>query len=216
MTERDPRERAAEVIGALADRLPRLAARLRELDPSLEAIVAEAERGAERVRAVARMLAARPAEEAPRPVSLAEVVADAVRRAGPEVRAKASLVEDYRDAPEVVAAPGALVEALVQLLVNAAQALPPGRAENRVAVRVLTGEGGAATVEIADNGPGVPPELRGRIFEPLYSTKGGQGAGLGLAVCRATVEGLGGSVTVDETPGGGATFRVRLPGREGP
>ncbi len=68
-------------------------------------------------------------------------------------------------------------------------------------------------VRISDHGPGVPPDLRDRIFEPYFTTKD-QGTGLGLALVRQAVDTHEGTIVVSETPGGGATFTVNLPGAE--
>lgn len=61
-------------------------------------------------------------------------------------------------------------------------------------------------------GGGIAPEARGRLFEPFFTTKAGEGLGLGLAVSRIIVEGMGGTLTVEDVPeGGGAGFTVTLP-----
>lgn len=73
-------------------------------------------------------------------------------------------------------------------------------------------EDGGLRVEIRDHGPGVPPELAGRLFDPYVTGKSG-GTGLGLALARQTVETHGGAIAVEPTPGGGATFVVRMRGR---
>jgi signal transduction histidine kinase len=70
-------------------------------------------------------------------------------------------------------------------------------------------EGGGARIEIRDHGPGIPPELEGRIFDPYCTGKEG-GTGLGLALAKQTVEHHGGRIGVEPTPGGGATFVVEL------
>jgi PAS domain S-box-containing protein len=76
----------------------------------------------------------------------------------------------------------------------------------------LRQEGTQAVLEVADNGPGVPPGLRERVFDPFFTTKpDGEGTGVGLALCRTIAKAHGGSVAVEETPGGGATFVVKLP-----
>jgi two-component system sensor histidine kinase FlrB len=73
----------------------------------------------------------------------------------------------------------------------------------------VTGEGGgtALAVTIADHGPGIPADLRQRVFEPYFTTKD-DGTGLGLALVRNTLEAHRGSISVSETPGGGATFAI--------
>ena len=73
-------------------------------------------------------------------------------------------------------------------------------------------ENGGARVMVRDHGPGIPPELEGRIFDPYCTGKEG-GTGLGLALAKQTVELHQGSIAVEPTPGGGATFVVRLRGR---
>jgi signal transduction histidine kinase len=73
-------------------------------------------------------------------------------------------------------------------------------------------ENGGVRVEIVDHGPGVPPELAGRLFDPYVTAKNG-GTGLGLALAKQTVEMHQGAIAVKETPGGGATFVVLLRGR---
>jgi signal transduction histidine kinase len=101
-----------------------------------------------------------------------------------------------------------LGQVVLNLLVNACEAQPDG-GEVRVAARR---EGGEAVIEIADRGPGVPAADRERIFEPFYSTK--RSTGLGLSICHAIVAQHGGTLGVEERPGGGALFRLRLPAAE--
>jgi len=74
-------------------------------------------------------------------------------------------------------------------------------------------------IAVEDRGPGVPSELRTRIFEPFARGRAtdrtaGTGLGLGLAICKRIVDGHGGSILVDDRPGGGARFAVRLPAPE--
>jgi len=73
-------------------------------------------------------------------------------------------------------------------------------------------DGNHAVLRVADNGPGVPEELRERVFDPFFTTKrDGEGTGVGLALCRTIAKAHGGGIAVEATPGGGATFVVRLP-----
>jgi len=64
---------------------------------------------------------------------------------------------------------------------------------------------------VKDQGHGIPKEIRSRIFEPFFSTKGGKTDGLGLAVCYGIVQQHGGTIDFHSEPGSGTTFRVRLP-----
>ncbi len=106
---------------------------------------------------------------------------------------------------------------LLNLISNAIKHTPPGTA---ITLRAGTGEapGGEpwVTLEVADNGPGIPPAMRGRIFEQ-YVGSGGESAGqrstgLGLTFCRLAVEAHGGAIELVDRPEPGATFRIRLPG----
>ena len=75
----------------------------------------------------------------------------------------------------------------------------------------VTNAGGRVSVQVIDSGPGIPPEVRPRIFEPFYTTKGqGEGSGLGLSICKEIVERHEGSLTVESAPGH-TVFTVSLP-----
>ena len=74
----------------------------------------------------------------------------------------------------------------------------------------VTGDGAGLAVTIADHGPGIPAELRQRVFEPYFTTKD-DGTGLGLALVRVTLEAHRGTISVSETAGGGATFAIVFP-----
>jgi PAS domain S-box-containing protein len=114
--------------------------------------------------------------------------------------------------------PGGLVQVVMNLAVNARDAMPRG---GRLAIstrRSLTGEcptpcpGGCVVLSVADSGAGMTPDVQARIFEPFFTTKGvGRGTGLGLSVVHGIVARSGGHVEVDSAPGVGSTFRVYLP-----
>jgi len=110
------------------------------------------------------------------------------------------------DGPQVHIDPHQLRQILVNLLTNAFEAAGAGglvRIEARVEPQSLA-------IVVSDSGPGIDPELGGRVFEPLVSSKPG-GVGLGLSLCRTLAERHGGSITLGESVLGGATFVVRLP-----
>jgi signal transduction histidine kinase len=103
---------------------------------------------------------------------------------------------------------GELLQALVNLTLNARDASPAGKTVCITARR----EGSSALIDIDDEGQGVPAELVERIFEPFFTTKlPGEGTGLGLSLVASIVEGLGGTIVVARAPGGGARFRLRVP-----
>jgi hypothetical protein len=125
-----------------------------------------------------------------------------IQRSGAEVRRDL----DPR-LPPVVGQADQLIQVLINLVANAAQAMPGGGV-----LTVTTGvsPAGAVVVAVGDTGPGVEPEIAGRIFEPFFTTKAG-GTGLGLSICRQIVAAHDGRIEVDSAPGRGSTFRVLLP-----
>lgn len=115
----------------------------------------------------------------------------------------------------VAADPEQLRSVLVNLVVNAFEAMAeaPGAEAPRLAIRVSGASGQGVTIAISDNGPGVPPALRERIFYPFFTTRA-EGTGVGLAEAQKAVLSHGGSLGVRDGEGGGATFVVHLPAEE--
>jgi signal transduction histidine kinase len=103
--------------------------------------------------------------------------------------------------------PRQLKHLLLNLLKNAARASSKGQAI-QVGMAV---ESGALVLRVVDHGAGIPPEARARIFEPFFTTDERDGTGLGLPLCKQIAEAHGGEIGFEDTPGGGATFVVRLP-----
>jgi signal transduction histidine kinase len=175
----------------------------------------EAREGAERVRFIAQDLKAlaRADDESTGPVEVAEVVREVSRMASHELQGRARLVTDCAEVPPVRANATRLGQVLLNLIVNGAQAIAPGQMEkNEVRVTARLSAQGQVTVDVSDTGCGIPPENLERIFDPFFTTKPvGEGTGLGLAVCLNIVRSLGGSITVESTPGQGTTFHVTLP-----
>jgi len=115
--------------------------------------------------------------------------------------------------PKPYGDPEQIAHVIANLVSNAAQALEAAEmpAPKRLVVSVSMA-GDDLAIRVADNGPGVPAELRERVFEPFFTTKPPEkGTGVGLALCRALARAHGGSLTLEETPGGGATFMLCLP-----
>ena len=117
-------------------------------------------------------------------------------------------VEDHL--PAVSADRDQLVQALLNLLLNALQAVGQ---RGRVEVHARQAED-SLVIEVADTGPGVPPEQLGMIFEPYFTTKPG-GTGLGLWIAQQIIMAHNGMIKAANAPGGGAVFTVRLPLRRG-
>jgi PAS domain S-box-containing protein len=117
--------------------------------------------------------------------------------------------------PRIMADADQLNQVVTNLVVNAQQALldRPVPRNLSIATRFDAGRD-EVVMTVADNGPGVPADIRPRIFEPFYTTKPtGVGTGVGLSMCQGVVESHGGRISVEDTPGGGATFVVVFPAR---
>ena len=177
--------------------------------------IADAQHGAARVAGIVRGLSAfsRVEGEGAGEVQLENVVEDAVRMAGNELRHKGQLVFELGGAPPVAGDPRKLLQLFINLLVNAADALPEGRvAENRVRVAIGRDARGWARIEIEDNGVGMTDDVRRRAFDPFFTTKPvGKGTGLGLSICHGIVASMDGDISVESMPGAGTVFMVHLP-----
>ncbi|HEU4382685.1 MAG TPA: PAS domain S-box protein [Anaeromyxobacteraceae bacterium] len=187
----------------------------------VEAAFADVLQGAERIRCIVRDLQAfsngSDRDEAqPSDVNLA--LEFPLRVADGAIRHRARLVKDLEPVPRVAAGASLLGQVFLNLLLNAAQAIPPGRAaENQIRLATRYDQAsGRVLVEVADTGAGIRAEDLSRIFDPFYTTKpAGVGSGLGLFVCQGIVTALGGEIAVESRPGAGSTFRVWLPALEG-
>jgi nitrogen fixation/metabolism regulation signal transduction histidine kinase len=111
---------------------------------------------------------------------------------------------------------GQVSQVLLNLVENARDAIG-ARSDGRITVATSLGEAGdRALIVVEDNGPGVPPELKDKVFAPYFSTKHSKGGtGLGLAIVHRIVSDHGGRIGVSERPGGGARFTIELPLRQG-
>jgi signal transduction histidine kinase len=154
----------------------------------------------------------RPDEQAMSPTDLHRVLDSSLRMARNHIVHRARLMKDYREVPRVHGSEARLGQIFLNLIINAAHAIPEGhRDEHEIRVTTLREAGGAIRVEIRDTGAGIPPELHERIFEPFFTTKpNGVGTGLGLSICRRLITEMGGSMGVESTPGQGSMFWLRL------
>ena len=175
----------------------------------------DAREAAQRVRFIVRDLKifSRSTDDEERgAVNVDAIMESSLRMAWNEIRHRATLVKLYGRVPVVEANEARLGQVFLNLVVNAAQALPAGQAE-RNEIRVSTRlEGERVVIEVSDTGPGIPPQIIGRIFDAFFTTKAvGVGTGLGLAICQRIVTDMAGTLTVESEVGKGTTFRVSLP-----
>lgn len=156
-----------------------------------------------------------------KPVAVNNVISSAMELLGYQIRTGGihvtlNLADNL---PDVMGDNDQMTQVVTNLVINAAQAMEDWKGVRNLGIssRVEKTEKNAGfpdalVIEIADTGPGVPPEIRSRIFEPFFTTKSVKGGtGVGLSLCLNIVASHGGQLQVRDTPGGGATFLVRLP-----
>jgi PAS domain S-box-containing protein len=114
-------------------------------------------------------------------------------------------------ASETVGDSDQLTQVVTNLVLNAAQAMDGWKGERKINVTTSRADE-FLFLTVVDSGPGIPHDLRTRVFEPFFSTKSGKGGtGVGLALCLNIISAHGGDIVISDTPGGGATFTVKLP-----
>ncbi|UCH28244.1 MAG: response regulator, partial [Myxococcales bacterium] len=146
-------------------------------------------------------------------VNIQSVLESSINMCWNEIRHQATLERELRDTPPVDANESRLGQVFLNLLINAAQAMPERPvSENRITVRTYTDAEGWAVVEVIDNGTGIEADRVSRVFDPFFTTKGvSEGTGLGLSICRNIVRDAGGTIDVRSVAGSGTTLVVRLP-----
>jgi PAS domain S-box-containing protein len=172
--------------------------------------------GTERVRSVVRDLQSltRAPEDRTSRIDPTAIVERCLEIAHHQIKHRATILRDLRPIPTVLGNEGRMVQLFLNLLINAAQAIPEGDADhNHIRVATSTAPDGRALIEVTDTGSGIPADVVSRIFDPFFTTKAvGEGTGLGLAICRTIVLSMNGDIEVDaDSEGPGTTFRVRLP-----
>jgi PAS domain S-box-containing protein len=194
--------------------------RAASLPLELPELLKDARDGAERVRHIVRDLRifSRQEGEERGPVQVERVLESTLRMAATEIRHRARLVTSFAKVPPVSGTEGRLGQVFLNLIVNAAQALPEGQSEtNEIRVATSLDERGRVLVSIADTGPGIPVDVQRRMFTPFFTTKpAGVGTGLGLCICQRIITSLGGKISFESMSGHGTVFRVLLPASKTP
>jgi PAS domain S-box-containing protein len=186
----------------------------------IRAALAAAHRGSERVRQIVQDLRtfSRADRDSFRPVDVNQLIKTALAMLDNEIRHHAQVVLEVGDIPQVEANEAKLGQVFLNLIHNAAQAIPPGRAsENTIRITSACDPTGRVVVTVQDSGQGIERRNLGRIFDAFFTTKPvGVGTGLGLSICHQVVSKLGGTIAVDSMVGKGTTFTVSLPPSQRP
>ncbi|WP_375770579.1 ATP-binding protein [Archangium gephyra] len=181
----------------------------------LHQVIRETVEGAERIASIVRDLktfARGQQEDRLGPVEVSKAVELACKMADNVIKHRARLVTQFEPVPSVQGNESRLCQVFLNLLLNAAHAIPEGDAKDHE-IRVVIRETGAGevVVEVRDTGVGMSPEVQARIFDPFFTTKPvGEGTGLGLSICHGIIDSMGGRIAVESQPGKGSTFRVSL------
>lgn len=174
--------------------------------------------GTTRVRDIVRDLKtlARSDDDRTVPVDVHRSLEVCIDMAAHETRCRARVVRDFGEPFEVQGNEARLGQLFLNLLVNAAHAIPEGNVpDNEIIVRTRL-QAGRGVIEIHDTGSGIPAQMRSRVFEPFVTTKApGAGTGLGLSICHHIVTALGGSIEFEARAPHGTCFRVVLPATPG-
>jgi signal transduction histidine kinase len=126
-----------------------------------------------------------------------------------EVKYKADVIKEYGDIPEIECLPSQINQVIMNLVVNAAQAIEGKRGTITISTGV---EGDCIWIKVADTGAGIPKDTLPRIFDPFYTTKPiGTGTGLGLSLSYGIIQKHGGKIDVETEVGRGTVFRITLP-----
>jgi signal transduction histidine kinase len=140
------------------------------------------------------------------PTDLNAIVREALEISKPKLSC-INLVLQLGNPPRILVRPADCLTAIVNLLINAADAL---NGKGMITVRTGASNDGA-WIEVADDGPGMPPEIKSRILEPFFTTKGHTGTGVGIPIVYAFTERYGGRLEIESEPGRGARFRMWFP-----
>lgn len=207
-------------LAAVVGNLELAGGRLAELSAAGERIddivgeVSDAREAAERLRELVRDLSIfSRADDEKRSVDLRSVFDSSIRMAWHEIRGKARLVRQLEELPAIIGNESRLGQLFLNLLVNAAQAIPEGDPEHQeIRLSAVVDSLGRVEVSVSDTGVGIPTHLLPRLFTPFFTTKPvGVGTGLGLSICHRIVTSLGGEIRCESRLGEGTTFRVTLP-----
>jgi PAS domain S-box-containing protein len=182
---------------------------------NLKARIVTLQQGTERMATIVRDLRnlCRPDAPTLQPVDLRSILESTVNMSLNELKGRARIVRDYAVVPPVLADGARLGQVFLNLIINAAHAIPEGRPDDHeVRISLAPFESDRVRVEVSDTGHGIPQALLGRIFEPFFTTKpAGIGMGLGLSISQSIVASMHGELGVESEEGRGTTFHITIP-----
>jgi PAS domain S-box-containing protein len=155
-------------------------------------------------------------EDKREPVDVQRVIESCLNMAWTELRHRARLVKEFEPTLPIMANEGRLAQVVLNLVVNATQAMSEGTVDqNELRVVLRPRPEGGVLIEVRDTGCGIAPDVLPRIFDPFFTTKAiNVGTGLGLSICRNIVASMGGAIQLETVVGRGTTFRIELPRQE--
>jgi signal transduction histidine kinase len=188
-----------------------------QIDGAL-ASIRRAVEGVDRIRAImsgVRLLIQAP-DARRAPLDVRDIIETSLGMVELEAQRKARIEKHLDEVPIVSGNAGQLTQLVLNLVTNALDCFPEGKPEEHtISIRTTTSDRREVVIEVEDTGPGIPEEVRGKIFEPFFTMKPpGDGTGLGLSICQGIARSHGGTIEVESEPGQGTVFRVRLPGTQ--
>jgi signal transduction histidine kinase/CheY-like chemotaxis protein len=186
--------------------------------PSIETIETTAEDGASLIDKLQRYIR-HDTQQHFEPLNLNDLIEECItltepywynepRRQGIEISVKTS----FQDVPDILGAPSELREVFVNLILNAVQAMPDG---GTLRFKTSTTNAGQVRIQVTDTGIGMSDEVQQNIFEPLFTTKGDEGTGMGLAASYGIIQEHEGTIDVSSEPGEGTQFTLTFPPADG-
>ena len=202
-------------LAAVIANLEVIAAKVPPDDAAMAEATRDAQDAAARVAAIARDMRTftQPSKPGLEAAELRRAIDSTVRMVANEIRQRARLELDIVDTPPVRMPMSQLCQVLLNVLINAFQALGQGAGRHAVSIKVRgSADGEMVQIWITDTGPGIAEEHRHRVFDPFFTTKPiGVGTGLGLWVCHQIVTAASGRLSVESTLGEGTSFLIELP-----